>query len=267
MTWSIVARDQSTGKFGIAIASRVIAVGAMCPMFRDGAGALSSQSYTSPVAGHRMLTALAEGREPEAAMDRALDGDNGRMWRQIHGIDATGRPFAHTGESCIDWCGYWTGEAVSIAGNMLAGPQVLEATVAAWTDATAGLLPTGCSRPWMQARRRAAISGDDNQRPLSYAEPTFMQRLICALTSTLTRSLNCAGSSTDSGRSDDPIWLPCQPEKIQAVFTTPTNAKPSSRHGRRRRSNHSGPGSASYTSTCQNSVTRVHEVALEFCPP
>lgn len=153
MTWSIVARDQSTGKFGIAIASRVIAVGAMCPMFRDGAGALSSQSYTSPVAGHRMLTALAEGREPEAAMDRALDGDNGRMWRQIHGIDVTGRPFAHTGESCIDWCGHWTGEAVSIAGNMLAGPQVLEATVAAWTD--------GYGRPFAHRLLSALDAGQE----------------------------------------------------------------------------------------------------------
>ena len=72
MTWSIVARDQSSGNFGIAISSRVIAVGAMCPMFRDGAGALSSQSYTSPVAGDRVLTALADGVEPEAAIDSAL---------------------------------------------------------------------------------------------------------------------------------------------------------------------------------------------------
>ena len=139
MTWSIVARDQSSGQFGIAISSRVIAVGAMCPMFRDGAGALSTQSYTSPVAGDRVLTALAQGVEPAAAVDSALDGDKGHMWRQIHGVDASGQPFAHTGDLCVDWCGHWTGEAVSIAGNMLAGPQVLEATVAAWTGG--GSLP------------------------------------------------------------------------------------------------------------------------------
>ncbi|WPZ34842.1 DUF1028 domain-containing protein [Thalassobaculum sp. OXR-137] len=134
MTWSIVARDPSSGQIGIAISSRVIAVGALCPMFRDGAGALSSQSYTSPVAGERLLEALANGTGGQTAIEHALAGDDGHMWRQIHGVDAAGRPFAHTGESCIDWCGHWTGEAVSIAGNMLAGPQVLDATVTAWSE-------------------------------------------------------------------------------------------------------------------------------------
>jgi uncharacterized Ntn-hydrolase superfamily protein len=139
MTWSIVARDPSSGQLGIAISSRVIAVGALCPMFRDGVGALSSQSYTSPVAGERLLDALAAGREGDAAIRHALSGDEGHRWRQLHGVTAAGRPFAHTGESCIPWCGHWTGEAVSIAGNMLAGPQVLDATVASWKDG--GSLP------------------------------------------------------------------------------------------------------------------------------
>ncbi|SDF40145.1 MULTISPECIES: DUF1028 domain-containing protein [Thalassobaculum] len=132
MTWSIVARDPSSGQIGIAISSRVIAVGALCPMFRDGVGALSSQSYTSPVAGERLLEALANGTGGQTAIGHALTGDDGHMWRQIHGVDAAGRPFAHTGARCIEWCGHWTGDAVSIAGNMLAGPQVLDATVAAW---------------------------------------------------------------------------------------------------------------------------------------
>ena len=153
MTWSIVARDRSSGQFGIAISSRVIAVGAMCPMFRDGAGALSSQSYTSPVAGDRVLSALAEGCEAEVAIDSALDGDQGHMWRQIHGVDATGRPFAHTGARCIDWCVHWTGDAASIAGNMLAGPQVLEATVAAWTG--------GGSRPFADRLLSALEAGQE----------------------------------------------------------------------------------------------------------
>lgn len=133
MTWSIVARDPSNGEFGIAISSRVIAVGALCPLFRDGVAALSSQSYTSPIAGARMLDALAGGGSPEDALRDALAGDDGHMWRQIHGVDAAGRPFVLTGASCVDWCGHWTGDAVSIAGNMLAGPEVLDATVAGWT--------------------------------------------------------------------------------------------------------------------------------------
>jgi len=132
MTWSIVARDPVSGHLGIAISSRVVAVGAMCPMIRPGVAALSSQSYTSPVAGEAMLDALADGLQAPAAFARALAGDDGHMWRQIHGVDADGTPFALTGASCIDWCGHWTGDAVSIAGNMLAGHQVLDATIDAW---------------------------------------------------------------------------------------------------------------------------------------
>ncbi|MDF1794508.1 MAG: DUF1028 domain-containing protein, partial [Thalassobaculaceae bacterium] len=153
MTWSVVARDPSSGEFGIAISSRVIAVGAMCPMFRDGAGALSSQSYTSPVAGERVLEALVNGIDVEAALSQALSGDDGHMWRQIHGVDAAGRPFAHTGARCIDWCGHWTGGTASIAGNMLAGPEVLEATVAAWTE--------GGTRPFADRLLTALEAGQD----------------------------------------------------------------------------------------------------------
>lgn len=133
MTWSIVARDPETGMFGVAVSSCVVAVGAMCPWFREGVGALSSQSYTSPVAGERALTAMAAGIDPEAAIDQALADDRGREWRQIHGVDAQGRAHAYTGGRCVEWCGHWTGDGVSIAGNMLAGSQVVEATVAAWT--------------------------------------------------------------------------------------------------------------------------------------
>ncbi len=151
MTWSIVARDPSSGLLGIAVSSRVVAVGALCPMIRPGIGALSSQSYTSPIAGARMLDALAEGLEDTAAFARALDGDDGHMWRQIHGVDARGTAFAHTGASCIDWCGHWTGDSVSIAGNMLAGPQVLDATVEAWT--------TGVDRPFADRLLTALEAG------------------------------------------------------------------------------------------------------------
>ncbi|EDP65968.1 hypothetical protein BAL199_04049 [alpha proteobacterium BAL199] len=134
MTWSIVARDAESGVLGVAISSRVIAVGALCPWITAGVAALSSQSYTSPVAAERTLTNLARGLGFEAAIAKALEDDRGRDWRQIHGVDAEGSAFAYTGASCVDWCGHWTGDAVSVAGNMLAGPAVVEATASAWLD-------------------------------------------------------------------------------------------------------------------------------------
>ncbi len=132
MTWSIVASDPDSGALGIAIASRVIAVGALCPWVCAGVAALSTQSYTSPVAAERTLAALAEGLDLEAAVARALAGDRGHGWRQIHGVDTDGRAYGYTGDCCIEWCGQWSGDAVSVAGNMLAGPAVIEATAAAW---------------------------------------------------------------------------------------------------------------------------------------
>lgn len=134
MTWSIVARDSVTGALGIAIASRVIAVGALCPWVRQGIAAVSTQSYTSPVAAERSLVHMAGGDAFEAAIAKALADDQGRDWRQLHGVDASGRAYAHTGSSCIEWCGHWTGDAVSVAGNMLAGPDVVDATATAWLD-------------------------------------------------------------------------------------------------------------------------------------
>jgi uncharacterized Ntn-hydrolase superfamily protein len=134
MTWSIVARDPE-GAFGVAVASRFFAVGALCPHARSGAGALSTQALMNPLYGPRGLELLVAGH-PAAAVVAALTGaDAGRDHRQVHVIDAQGRTAAHTGAACIDWCGHLAGDGFSLAGNMLAGPQVLAATATAYVDA------------------------------------------------------------------------------------------------------------------------------------
>jgi uncharacterized Ntn-hydrolase superfamily protein len=131
MTWSIVARDAS-GAFGIAIASRFFAVGALCPWLRSGVGAVATQALVNPMYGARILDALEAGASPEDAIRRVTGGDEGREHRQVHAVAADGRSFAFTGKACIDWCGHTAGEGFSVAGNMLAGPQVVEATAQAW---------------------------------------------------------------------------------------------------------------------------------------
>jgi uncharacterized Ntn-hydrolase superfamily protein len=133
MTWSIIARDAS-GAFGIAIASKFFAVGALCPHIRPGVGAVSTQALVNPLYGPAALDALAQGLAPQQVIDRITQGDAGRDHRQVHAIDAFGRTAVHTGAACIDWCGSVAGDGFSVAGNMLAGPQVLAATAAAWRD-------------------------------------------------------------------------------------------------------------------------------------
>jgi uncharacterized Ntn-hydrolase superfamily protein len=127
MTWSIVARGPA-GEFGVAIASRFFAVGMLCPHARSGVGALSTQALVNPHYGPSGLDFLSQGISPVKAIEKLTGADQGRDHRQLHMIDAQGRVAAHTGSACIGWCGHLAGEGYSIAGNMLAGPEVIQST-------------------------------------------------------------------------------------------------------------------------------------------
>jgi uncharacterized Ntn-hydrolase superfamily protein len=127
MTWSIVARD-ATGALGVIVASRFFAVGALCPFAHSGVGALCTQALVNPLYGARGLASLAQGNAPADVVRSLTFADAGREHRQLHLIDAEGNIAAHTGIECIDWCGQVTGDGFSVAGNMLAGPQVIEDT-------------------------------------------------------------------------------------------------------------------------------------------
>jgi uncharacterized Ntn-hydrolase superfamily protein len=131
MTWSIIALDAS-GAFGIAIASRFFAVGALCPHARSGVGAVATQALVNPLYAAPALEGLAQGLRPEEIIERLTSADEGRSHRQLHLIGADGRSAAHTGSACVAWCGHTAGEGFSVAGNMLAGPQVIEATAEAY---------------------------------------------------------------------------------------------------------------------------------------
>ena len=127
MTWSILARDEQ-GQFGMAIASRFFAVGSLCVHSRRGVGALSTQALMNPLYGPAGLDLLSQGLNPAGVIATLIAGDEGREQRQVHILPHTGAAAAHTGTECIDWCGHLSREGLSVAGNMLAGPEVIEAT-------------------------------------------------------------------------------------------------------------------------------------------
>jgi uncharacterized Ntn-hydrolase superfamily protein len=131
MTWSLIARD-ADGSFGVAIASRFFAVGALCVHTRRAVGALATQALMNPLYGAAGLDLLAGGVAPEEIVARLSDADEGRAQRQLHVIGPRGRAAAYTGKHCIDWCGHRVHDDFSVAGNMLAGTDVLDATVAAY---------------------------------------------------------------------------------------------------------------------------------------
>ena len=141
VTWSIVARDPSSGAFGVAVTTKFFAVGALCPHAMSGVGAIATQALINPHYGPRGLKLLAEGR-PAAEVVRLLtEGDLGAGIRQVHVVDARGDVAAHTGRGCIDWCGHRLGTNFSVAGNMLTGHAVVDRTFEAYEAVSAKPLP------------------------------------------------------------------------------------------------------------------------------
>ena len=133
MTWSILARDER-GYFGVAIASRFFAVGSLCVHTRRGVAALSSQALLNPLYGPAGLDLLAQQMTPEQTIATLIASDQGREQRQLHILPYQGMPAAHTGAHCVDWCGHLLEDGLSVAGNMLAGPKVIEHTAQAFKD-------------------------------------------------------------------------------------------------------------------------------------
>lgn len=132
MTWSLVARDHATGAFGIAVATRFFAVGALVPHIDPAAGAIATQALVNPYYGIDGLALLRQGLSAAETLARLLAADEGRESRQVHLIDRQGRSAVHTGKACVDWCGHLVRDGFSVAGNMLAGEAVIADSAAAF---------------------------------------------------------------------------------------------------------------------------------------
>jgi uncharacterized Ntn-hydrolase superfamily protein len=165
MTWSIIARDTATGQIGIAVATRFFAVGARVPHIAAGLGGVATQALVNPYYGIDGIRMLREGGNPREIVSRLTAADDGRESRQLHILDAAGRIAAFTGKDCVDWCGHLAGEGFSIAGNMLAGADVLEET--AKTYLAGESLPF--ARRLIAAMRAGEAAGGDKRGKQSAA--------------------------------------------------------------------------------------------------
>ena len=139
MTYSILVRDAATNALGAAVASRFFAVGAMCIHVEGGVAALSTQALVNPMYAIHAMPRLRAGEPAEAVLGSLVAPDPGAAQRQFHIIDAAGRIAQHTGANCVTWAGHVRGQDVSIAGNMLAGPAVVQRALEAYLAATGSL--------------------------------------------------------------------------------------------------------------------------------
>jgi uncharacterized Ntn-hydrolase superfamily protein len=131
-TFSIAAVDPRTGEVGVAVTTRVPCVGNGVPWVRAGVGAVATQANTRTQYGDELLDAIAAGEAPAEALRRLLATDDAAASRQIGVIDRRGRTAQHTGASAQAWAGHRAGPDYVTQGNILVGPEVLEAVARAF---------------------------------------------------------------------------------------------------------------------------------------
>ncbi len=139
-TFSIVAADLATGEFGIAVASKFLAVGSVVPWARSGVGAIATQAWANLSFGPGGLDLLAQGLPAEDVVYRLIEADKDREHRQLGIVDRQGRAAAWTGKECFQWAGHRTGEGYTCQGNILAAEAVVTAMTGAFAQST-GPLP------------------------------------------------------------------------------------------------------------------------------
>jgi len=154
MTFSIVARSDDGQSWGVAVASKFLAVGSVVPAAVAGVGAIATQAEANVAYKGLALSHMDEGATASVALQRLLEEDPGREDRQVGIVDVDGGAASHTGHDCFEWAGSLIGDGVAIQGNILAGPQVVEAMKASW-DASA-------DEPSLARRLLAALAAGDD---------------------------------------------------------------------------------------------------------
>ena len=156
-TYSIVARDPTTGELGVAVQSHWFAVGPIVPWVHPGVGAVATQSIAEPAYGPHALDRLArEGGGARATLDALLRQDGLGRFRQVALVDASGEVATHTGDGCIAYAGHRAGEQFSVQANMMTSPDVWPAMAAAFESTTGPL-----ARRLLAALNAAEASGGD----------------------------------------------------------------------------------------------------------
>ncbi len=124
-TFSIAAVDTATAEFGIAVASRVLDVGYIVPWIEPAIGAVATQALANPYLGRWALEEMEKGKTADEVLKIIIDRDSTPEERQVGIVDAKGNAAAFTGKNTLSWAGHRTEAGVSIQGNILAGPEVI----------------------------------------------------------------------------------------------------------------------------------------------
>src|SRR6266511_1599925 len=141
MTFSIVACDLEEDAWGVAVASKFPAVGAVVPWAQARVGAVATQSFANTSFGPRGLALMGTGLSAHETLDRLLEDDPDKELRQVGLVDAKGGSATFSGTGCFAWAGGVSGKGYAIQGNILAGENVVPAMEETFLK-TQGNLPT-----------------------------------------------------------------------------------------------------------------------------
>ena len=125
-TFSIVAFDPATNEWGIAVASKYLAVGSAVSWAKAGVGAVATQASVNVLLGNAALELMGKGKNAKEALDELIKADAGREIRQIGVVDKNGMTANYTGAKCNPWAGAKAGKNYTCQGNLLTGPEVLD---------------------------------------------------------------------------------------------------------------------------------------------
>lgn len=153
MTYSVVAVDDDTGAVGVAVASKALCVGAHVPWGKAGIGACATQAWHDLRYGYEGLALLEAGHSAASVVHTLTHGDPVAPNRQLGIVDRRGRVASYTGSRCMSWAGGMCGRSYAVQGNLLAGPEVVEAMADAY-EAGSGLAFT-------VRLVRALVAGDE----------------------------------------------------------------------------------------------------------
>jgi uncharacterized Ntn-hydrolase superfamily protein len=134
-TFSIVAYDLEHKEWGVAVASKYLAVGAVVPWAKAKVGAVATQAFVNVSYGEKGLKLLAEGKSAEEVVKALTDPDGGKESRQVGVVDAKGNVANFTGKRCITYAGGKAGKHYTCQGNLLAGKEVIDDMAKAFEEA------------------------------------------------------------------------------------------------------------------------------------
>jgi uncharacterized Ntn-hydrolase superfamily protein len=160
VTFSIVARSEDGESWGVAVASKFLAVGAVVPAAVAGVGAIATQADANVAYKGLALSHLDEGATAPVALQRLLEEDEGRDERQVGIVDVDGGSASHTGPACIEWAGGTIGAGYAIQGNCLAGSEVIDAMEASWLTNEGG---ASFARRLLEALAAGDAAGGDKR--------------------------------------------------------------------------------------------------------